>query len=66
MIKYKNNCVGCRDIGLPCMGDACSNKRVRIFYCDRCGGESRTLYVYDDEQICGDCLLDMFDVVEED
>lgn len=31
MIKYKNNCVGCTSIGLPCMGDACSNKNIRIF-----------------------------------
>lgn len=65
MIKYGNNCIGCRDIGLPCMGDACRNQRAKRFYCDKCGDEVKTLYVYNDEHICGDCLLGMFDVAED-
>lgn len=64
MIKYEDNCVGCRDIGLPCRGISCRNRKVPVCVCDECGGESDKLYIYDGQQICVDCLTGMFDVVE--
>lgn len=66
MIKYENDCVGCRDSGMPCRGISCRNRSVKRLYCDECGEESDRLYIYDNEQLCRDCLLGMFEVVEED
>ena len=57
MTEYKNNCVGCRDIGLPCMGDACSNKNIRIFYCDRCGKRMEPANKINSEHLCEECRI---------
>lgn len=60
MKKIENECVSC---GLPCLGNSCPNRNVIRFYCDRCGEEGK-LYYYDSEEICKECLLKEFDVVE--
>ena len=60
MKKIENECVQCQ---LPCVGDACKYKNVIRFYCDRCHEETM-LYHYEDEELCGDCLLKEFEVVE--
>lgn len=64
MIKYKDECVGCSDIGLPCRGSSCPYQSVKHLYCDKCRSEQDRLYIFDGEQLCGECLLSMFDVVE--
>ena len=61
MIYYASECVRC---GLPCLFKACPYYEVKHFKCDRCGDEDVTLYHYDDEQICKDCLLKEFEIVE--
>ena len=63
MRKVVNECVGCTDIGLPCMGSGCRNRNVVRFYCDRCGTET-TLYDYYGEELCEECLLKEFDIIE--
>lgn len=63
MLKYENECVGCKSVGLPCMGDSCPNRNVPRYYCDECGCED-TLYEFDDKEICCECLLSKFNVVE--
>ncbi len=63
MKKIENECVGCTDVGLHCIGGACRHRNVVRFYCDRCGWEEK-LYHYNDEELCADCLLEEFDVVE--
>lgn len=60
MIKYENECVSC---GLPCLGDICPNRNVARYYCDRCGNEEK-LYHYDNKELCEECLLKNFEVVE--
>ena len=60
MKKKENECVSC---GLPCLGNSCPNRNVVRFYCDRCGEEGK-LYHYGSEELCGECLLEEFDVVE--
>ena len=60
MKKIENECVEC---GLPCLGDSCPYKEVVRFYCDRCGEEDM-LYHYEDEELCKDCLLKEFEIVE--
>ena len=64
MKKIENECVQCYlNIGLPCIGDTCKYRNVARFYCDRCGFEE-TLYHYENEELCKDCLLKKFDIVE--
>lgn len=65
MIKHENECVGCVDLGLPCMGAGCPNRDVMRFYCDRCGGED-TLYHYDGMQLCEGCIMELLDEVTAD
>lgn len=60
MKKIENECVNC---GPPCIGDACRYRNVIRFYCDRCHEEEK-LYHYEDEELCEDCLLKNFEVVE--
>lgn len=57
MIKIENWCVGCRGMGLPCMGYGCPNRRVEVHYCDKCGEElDERNYRYDDEpEYCDWC-----------
>ena len=61
MTKIENDCVGCTDIGLPCKN--CGRGRTPHHYCDRCGDETR-LYRFDDSELCTECLLECFDIVE--
>lgn len=60
MKKIENECLHCDTY---CMGSSCPNRRVVRFYCDRCGDEAM-LYNYYGEEICEDCLLKEFDIVE--
>lgn len=62
MKKILDECVGCPpEIG--CFGSSCPYKNVVRFYCDKCGEEGK-LYYYNSEELCEDCLLKEFDVVE--
>ena len=51
MYKIENRCVDC---GLPCLGNACSYRNVRVFYCDQCGEEGAD-YRIEEEDYCEDC-----------
>lgn len=59
MIKIENHCVDC---GLPCLGDACPNRNVEVYYCDHCKDEISPdgVYEVDDEHLCEYCLKKMF------
>lgn len=62
MKYYSNDCIDC---GLPCLGSACKYKKVLHFKCDYCGEEDVKLYHYNDDEICEECLLKEFKVVED-
>lgn len=62
MQRIEDECVGCTDIGLYCLGDTCPNRNVIRYYCDYCGEEEK-LYYYDNHEICKECLLKNFEVV---
>jgi len=62
MKYYSNDCVGC---GLPCLGSSCKYKKVQHFKCDYCGEEDVKLYKYGSDEICEECLLKEFDVIED-
>lgn len=61
MIYYTNECCDC---GLPCTYEACRYYRVKRFKCDECGEEDIKLYHYNGGEICVDCLIKEFDVVD--
>ena len=63
MQRIEDECVGCTTIGLYCMGSGCPNRNVIRYYCDNCGCENK-LYYYDDEELCEECLLEKFEVVD--
>ena len=60
MIIYENQCCDCAAPGYPCLGSSCPNRRVPVHYCDRCDGELEEIYDVDGEELCEDCLKDMF------
>lgn len=63
-MKYvDNNCINCPSMGMPCMGDICNNKETVIFKCDNCG-VSDTLYKFEGQELCIDCISDELEIVE--
>lgn len=61
MIYYTNDCVDC---GLPCIYELCPFYKTTHSKCDYCGEEDVRLYHFNDSEICEDCLLKEFEVVE--
>ena len=61
MTRFENQCVDC---GLPCLGSACTNRNVRVLYCDECECEADKLYVLDGSEICEECLHKILEVIE--
>lgn len=59
MKRVENDCVDC---GLPCL-DSCPYRSVIHYYCDECGNED-TLYKFDGEELCLDCVLERLETVE--
>ena len=64
MVKIENDCVGPCPQG--CMGSGCPYRNTRHYYCDECGAEVDTgeLREYDGRELCAECLLEEFPVVE--
>ena len=60
MLKYENQCCDCP---IGCID--CGRKRVPVRYCDHCG-EPDTLYYFDDEELCIECIKDRLDEVGEE
>lgn len=63
MITYEDECVGC-PTELGCMGSTCPYRNVPHLYCDKCGDDVEKLYKYDGQEICEECLLKEFEVIE--
>lgn len=63
MRKFENECCGCATPGYPCLGVRCPRRRVEHFYCDKCESEAK-LYEYDGKELCAECLLEEFSVVD--
>lgn len=64
MIIYENECCGCATPAYPCMGSACPNRNVPHFYCDKCGDDVDELYIWDDKELCIDCIKGKLKKVE--
>ena len=63
MVTYEDECVGC-PTEMGCIGSVCPNRNVPHFYCDKCGDDVEKLYKYDGQEICEECLLKEFEVIE--
>ena len=63
MRKVVNECCNCAVPGYPCRGSSCPNRHVVRLYCDECKTEGK-LYEFDGKELCGDCLLKEFPMVE--
>ena len=60
MKKLIDECVGCTSMGLSCMGITCPNRNIPVYYCDECGEEMEEVYEVYGEELCEECLKDMF------
>lgn len=60
MKKIENHCCGCAVPGYPCRGSNCPNRRVEVYYCDKCGCELEEIYDVDGEELCESCLKEKF------
>ena len=56
MVTYKNHCLDCKSMGLPCYGNSCVNRHVPHFHCDKCKQEVDELYHYNEEEWCIECI----------
>ena len=64
MITYEDECCGCATESYPWLGSACPNRNVKRLYCDRCDDDVEKLYNYDGEELCEECVLKEFEVIE--
>ena len=61
MVRHEDMCVECSTSGLRCLGSSCPNRNVPVYYCDDCGDEIEgDVYEVDGEELCEDCLKNMF------
>ena len=60
MVRYEDGCVGCPP-EMGCMGNACPNRNIAIYVCDRCDEDIEgDVYEVDGEHLCEGCLKAMF------
>ena len=64
MIAYEDDCVGCEP-SLGCLGDSCSYRNVKHFYCDRCGEDlyAEELGRYRGRMYCEHCAVNKLNLV---
>lgn len=59
-IRYENQCCGCAVPGYPCRAPHCPNLKVPVHYCEKCGEDLDDIYEVGGEELCEECLKDMF------
>lgn len=62
-IEIANDCVMCPDYCRHCGRD--KDYKIVHLTCDKCGEEFHTLYEYDGQELCEDCLLEEFELITE-
>lgn len=61
---YEDECCDCATGGYPCRGSSCSNRNVMHLKCDDCKDEVNTLYLFEGEELCEECLISKFEKIE--
>lgn len=62
MKKIENHCCDCAVPGYPCIGNACPNRNVPVFYCDGCEEPIRgEVYEDGDEDLCRYCYHERYE-----
>lgn len=64
MVRIENDCCDCAVPAYPCLGDSCPLRHAKHCYCDDCGDEVGTLYRFEGEELCGECVLKRLEVAE--
>ena len=64
MIKIENECCNCATAAYPCLGESCEKRHSKHLFCNRCGEEVDKLFIVDGEQVCLECLPEMFETIE--
>lgn len=62
-VRYENECCDCATPSYPCIGEMCSRRRVAHYDCDKCGTET-TLYNYNGQELCAECIIESLEQVE--
>ena len=60
MRTVEDRCVGCTSLGMHCIGSSCRTRNVEVYYCDKCGEELEEIYDVDGQELCEECLKEMF------
>lgn len=61
MISVESDCVDC---GLPCIYEACPHYKAIRYICDCCDNEVDDLFLFDDQELCIDCITHKLERVE--
>ena len=64
-VRYEDQCVGCPP-EKGCLGHACPNMHIPVWYCDECGEEDVDLYEVDEEEVCAKCALQMLPMIHHE
>ena len=64
MVKIVNECCDCATAAYPCLGESCEKRHSKHLFCNRCGEEVDKLFVVHGEQVCLECLPEMFETIE--
>ena len=60
MVRIENNCCNCATPGYPCIGNECFLRNIEVHYCDNCDEELDEIYDVDGDELCEECLKEMF------
>ena len=58
----ERECINC-PTEMGCIGSSCKYLNVTRYYCDYCGDEA-TLYHYEGDEICLECMIQNLEIVE--
>lgn len=63
-VRIENHCCNCAVPAYPCRGDRCPNRNVKVYYCDKCDPKCsrslETVFEVDGDDLCEECLKNMF------
>lgn len=57
-VRYEDECCGCATESYPCLGSACPNRNVPVYFCDNCKEEfeKEELQEIDGKHYCKECM----------